>query len=112
MGVKFIQVENAYNYLTSIASLPNYNLHYEVSVNDSGRGIYLRGVEETKKLNTFIVNVQPKFVRHDEPETNLEKVKMEAHLILKASQGWIIVPENVHLNNGGILHFDSDNFAD
>jgi tripeptidyl-peptidase-2 len=105
MGVKFIQVENAYNYVTSIASLPNYTLHYDISVNDSGRGIYIRGLDETQKLNTFIVNVQPKFVRHDDPEMNLEKVGMEAHLVLKATQGWISVPENVHLNNGGMSGF-------
>ena len=100
MNVKFIQVSKAWNYLEKSLSALNFNLSYDLEVGN-GRGVYLRDLDETSRLNSFVVNVQPKFVKMDDPAQNASKLQMEARLCLEPTHAWINTPENVHLNNGG-----------
>jgi tripeptidyl-peptidase-2 len=101
-GVKFVQVENAFKYLEKTHALQNFTLHYDVTVgSNSDRGVYLRDIDETNRLNSLVVNVQPIFPKSEDPEQNAVKLTMEAHLVLESSHSWIKIPDHAHLNNGG-----------
>ncbi|KAL5039454.1 hypothetical protein BDV3_002950 [Batrachochytrium dendrobatidis] len=103
-GIRFVQVQKAWNYLTDTAQgyLPS-TLHYAITIpeRDDARGIYLRDVVETSELQQLAVKVSPVFPRKDEPSQNLSKLSMEVQVLLKCSDRWISAPNFVLLNNSG-----------
>lgn len=100
LSVKFIQVMDAWEYLSKVGNMPNFHLDYSISIDDN-RGIYLRTPEETSRLNSFNVSITPNFVKNDQPTQNEAKLKMEVKLEFKSSHSWIKTPKHLHLNSGG-----------
>lgn len=93
--VGFIQVDSCLQYLREHAAEPAIQPFYKHT------GVYLREFEETRAIQTVVVNVQPYFMNSNNPAINREKLSLELYLTLETSVPWIELPNFVHLNNGG-----------
>ena len=103
LGAGLLQVDNLFENIKANSKIPCFDFFYCISVPELGgdaRGIYVRraGIENNLKKEYFNVDVSVKFPREFD---NQIKVCYENHLSLCASQPWISVPDNLHLNSNG-----------
>ncbi|KAG1356236.1 hypothetical protein G6F62_002135 [Rhizopus arrhizus] len=106
LGVGFIQVDKAYEYLENYKDRKDLDLLFKVTVQKRGvqRGIYLREAEETNGIQYITTKVQPKFMGEFDPENpkyNEAKFNYEARVALIASESWITVPDYLYIHSGG-----------
>ncbi|RUP47401.1 hypothetical protein BC936DRAFT_145776 [Jimgerdemannia flammicorona] len=106
LGVGFIQVDRAWDYLQTYYERPEMDILFQISIldRDNARGVYLRGHDEcncTHHLNAF---VESTFMRDLEPTTgdrNEEKVAFESRITLVSTETWVRAPDFLYLHNGG-----------
>ncbi|KAI9279744.1 hypothetical protein BY458DRAFT_501519 [Sporodiniella umbellata] len=106
LGVGFIQVDKAYEYLESYKDRKDLDLLFKITVQKRGlkRGIYLREIEETSQVQYITTKVQPQFMGESDPENpkyNEDKFNYEARVALIASESWITVPDYLYIHSGG-----------
>ncbi|KAI8818578.1 subtilase family-domain-containing protein [Fimicolochytrium jonesii] len=100
-GVKFFQVEDAWEHLTTTApQSAAFDVHYDISVN-GGRGIYLRDAHQTTEIGVFQTDVKVRFFDEEKEGINLRKGDFEVRLALVPSKKWINAPEHVLMASSG-----------
>ncbi|WFD19469.1 tripeptidyl-peptidase II [Malassezia caprae] len=105
LGVRFLDVEQAWAYLVAHRDDPYADAEMQVRVTRAGkplgacdaRGVYLRGVEETHRTSQYHVTVQPRF-RDGETQ---RAFALEIRAALRASAPWVQVPEFLALGSQG-----------
>jgi tripeptidyl-peptidase-2 len=103
LGAGLLQVDNLFENIKANAKVPFFDFFFQISVpelGDDARGIYVRraGINNKLKKEYFNVDVNVKFPRE---LNNQIKIRYENHLSLCATQPWISIPENLHLNSNG-----------
>ncbi|KAG1467187.1 hypothetical protein G6F56_004548 [Rhizopus delemar] len=106
LGVGFIQVDKAYEYLENYKDRKDLDHLFKITVQKRGlkRGIYLREHDETNQVQYITTKVQPQFMGEFDPENpkyNEAKFNYEARVALIASESWITVPDYLYLHSGG-----------
>jgi len=104
-GVKFLDVEKAWEYIVAHRDDPYADADMQVSVTPAGkplgvvdrRGVYLRGTEETHRTTQFMVTVQPTFRAGETQRAYALDVKAS----LCATQPWVHVPDFLALGSNG-----------
>lgn len=104
-GVKFLDVEKAWEYIVAHRDDPYADADMQVSITPAGkplgvvdrRGVYLRGKEETHRTTQFMVTVQPTFRARETQRAYALDVKAS----LCATQPWVHVPEFLALGSNG-----------
>lgn len=104
-GIKFLDVEKAWDYILAHRDDPYADADMRVRVTRAGkpsnvvdqRGVYLREVEETHRTTQFLVTVQPTF-RSGETQ---RAYKLDLKTSLSATQPWVHVPEFLALGGNG-----------
>ncbi|ORZ14024.1 hypothetical protein BCR42DRAFT_417878 [Absidia repens] len=106
LGVGFIQVDKAWEYLESYKQHKDLDILFEVAVNKRGkqRGVYLRERDETSQLQYLTAQVIPTFMGEVDPENpqfNRAKFDYDARVALISTQSWITCPDFVYIHSGG-----------
>lgn len=104
-GVKFLDVEKAWEYIVAHRDDPYADADMQVSITPAGkplgvvdrRGVYLRGTEETHRTTQFLVTVQPSFRAGETKRAYALDVKAS----LCATQPWVHVPDFLALGSNG-----------
>jgi len=100
LEVGFLDIVAAYELLTNSRQYKDSDANIEVTVRsgaDKGRGVYLREVEETTKMNVIPVDIAVSF--KEEETERMWDFSMELELI--ASQPWVQVPKYVYMGAKG-----------
>ena len=99
-GPGLLQVEAAWNHLTSYHQSSPYHYQYEIDIPalDHARGIYLREHAEANRLLTTKVYVTPQF-KDDEPQQTL--LDFEVPLQLTSTVDWVDVGDSLFLTAAG-----------
>lgn len=90
-NVGLLQVERLYDYLVRHRDTPDQDAEWTIQVTPQGRGepmrgVYMRQLEETSKLQQFAVNVAPKFkVEETDSVANLDM-----DLVLTSTQSTVL----------------------
>ncbi|ORX58714.1 subtilisin-like protein, partial [Hesseltinella vesiculosa] len=106
LGVGFIQVDKAWDYLEAYKERKDVDINFEVFTHRGGkqRGIYLREAEETSQPQYIPTEVAPTFMGEkdtENPKYNRAKFEYDARVALVATQSWISAPDFVYLHSGG-----------
>lgn len=105
LGVPFIRVDAAWNYLVDNREGAEQDAEFRVAITPAGkplgrrdqRGVYLREKAETHKVQQYNVTVRPTF-----KEAETERVfALELRCALTATQPWVKVPEFLLLGGNG-----------
>lgn len=106
LGVRFLNVNKAYDYLEAHADDAYADADFSVRVTPAGkplgketdmRGVYLREAPETARLNQLNVTVQPRFKRAETERA----FALEVRARLEASAPWIETPDFLVLGANG-----------
>ncbi|KAN0063578.1 hypothetical protein ACQY0O_004026 [Thecaphora frezii] len=104
LGVPFIRVDAAWDYLVEHAERSEQDAEFRVVVQAAGktslfnkRGIYLREKRETRQTQQFTVTVQPTF----KPAETERAFNLELRCTLNATQPWVKVPNYLLLGGNG-----------
>lgn len=105
LGVPFIRVDAAWDYLVQNKDRVEQDVEYKITVTRAGkplgrmdkRGIYLREKNETHNVQQTNVTVRPSF---KEGETE-KAFNLELRCALAATQPWVQVPEFLLLGGNG-----------
>jgi len=108
MGVPFIQVDKAWDYIVAHKEKPDQDAEFRISVIPPGktpgragttqRGIYIRERQSAYRMNQYNVTVQPTF----KPTGETEKAyNLQIPVTLAASEPWIQVPTYLFLGGNG-----------
>jgi tripeptidyl-peptidase-2 len=102
-GCGIIQVDKALEYLREHKFDATQDVFYAVTVNNNGRGIYLRQMAHTLARQTFSVEIDPRFEREDRVSEDVQQRKLgfEMEFKLEASQPWVTAPDYFMLMNNG-----------
>ena len=105
-GWGMIQVDKAFEYLQKSKDITSDDIYFEVYVESRAgnpRGIYLRQPEESSTLQTFSVQVNPKFRREDESIAGSQKrqIEFEMQVALKSTVPWVSTADHFMLMNNG-----------
>lgn len=106
LGVGFIQVDKAWEYLENFKARKDLDLLFRVQVQKRGikRGIYLREIDEVSQVQYLTTKVQPYFMGETDPENpkyNQAKFDYDVRVALVATESWITVPDYVYLHSSG-----------
>ncbi|KAI8076819.1 uncharacterized protein BX664DRAFT_362744 [Halteromyces radiatus] len=106
LGVGFIQVDKAWEYLESYKEHKDLDILFETVVNKRGhqRGIYLRELDETSQVQYITTQIHPTFMGEKDPENpqyNRAKFDFDARVALIATQSWITTPDFLYIHSGG-----------
>ncbi|CEP17397.1 hypothetical protein [Parasitella parasitica] len=106
LGVGFIQVDKAWEYLENYKEHKDLDLLFRVTVYNRGnkRGIYLRELDEVSRVQYITAKVQPHFMNEVDPEDpkyNQAKFEYEARVALVATESWITAPDYLYLHSSG-----------
>lgn len=106
LGVGFIQVDKAWEYLENFKERKDLDLLFKVSVQKRGikRGIYLREIDEVSQVQYITTKVQPNFMGETDPENpkyNQAKFDYDVRVALVATESWITAPDYVYLHSSG-----------
>lgn len=106
LGVGFIQVDKAWEYLENFKQDKDLDLLFKVSIQKQGlkRGIYLRELDEVSQIQYINAKVQPHFMGETDPENpkyNQAKFDYDVRVALVATESWISVPDYVYLHSSG-----------
>ena len=106
LGVGFIQVDKAWEYLENFKERKDLDLLYKVTVNKRGlqRGIYLRELDEVSQIQHITTKVEPRFMEEKDlanPKYNQAKFEYDVRVALVATESWITVPDYLYLHSSG-----------
>ncbi|KAI8884711.1 hypothetical protein K501DRAFT_247452 [Backusella circina FSU 941] len=106
LGVGFIQVDKAWEYLESNKEAKYQDLLFRTTVlrNGTMRGIYLRELDETSQIQFCTAKVSPSFMNEEDPEDpkyNQAKFDYDARVALVTTQSWISAPDYLYLHSSG-----------
>ncbi|KAI9271277.1 subtilase family-domain-containing protein [Helicostylum pulchrum] len=106
LGVGFIQVDKAWEYLDTHKARKDLDLLFKVTVQKRGnkRGIYLRELDEVSQIQYITTKVEPKFMCESDPENpkyNQAKFDYDVRVALVASESWISTPDYLYLHSSG-----------
>ena len=111
LGIGFLQVEHAWEYLRKWSQDKDLDIRFDVSVNGRARGVYLRELEETNKYYQAHVSIQATFRKEPTRGTaaptegdtsqNDNKLAYEQRLTLVATAPWVQTPDFLLMNSGG-----------
>ncbi|KAG2195613.1 hypothetical protein INT47_005981 [Mucor saturninus] len=106
LGVGFIQVDKAWEYLENFKDDKDLDLLFKVIVQNQGikRGIYLREIDEVSQVQYLTAKVQPHFMGETDPENpkyNQAKFDYDVRVALVATESWISVADYVYLHSSG-----------
>lgn len=106
LGIGFIQVDKAWDYIVANKDRPDADFEYQIKVtpfnrvqggNNDRRGVYLREKLETQRVNQFNVHVRPT-LKGTEPE---RAYALQLKATLSPSASWISSPDFLHLGGNG-----------
>lgn len=105
LGVPFIRVDAAWDYLVQNKDRVDQDVEYRVAVTRPGkplgrmdkRGIYLREKAETQSVQQYNITVKPTFKQHETEKT----FNLELRCAFAASKPWVKVPEFLLLGGNG-----------
>ncbi|PWY98768.1 hypothetical protein BCV70DRAFT_178492 [Testicularia cyperi] len=105
LGVPFIRVDAAWNYLVNNRDRADQDAEYRVAVTRAGkplgrmdkRGIYLREKNETHSVQQCNITVRPTF----KPQETEKIFNLELRCALASTQSWVQVPEYLLLGGNG-----------
>ncbi|KAL6054111.1 tripeptidyl-peptidase II Tpp2, variant 2 [Balamuthia mandrillaris] len=107
LGQGLIQVLSSYEWLARYPTLLGDSLatsfYYEVDLplRDNSRGLYLRGLEETRGFYEGKIRVQVVWPhKHDWQATNRARLAFDQRLELRYTQHWLSGPSHIQLSNG------------
>ena len=108
LGVPFIQVDKAWDYLAAHKDQPDQDAEFRISVTPAGkavgrsgtdqRGIYIREIQNTQRINQYNVTVKPTFKPTGEGE---KAYNLQIPVTLAASESWIQTPDYLFLGGNG-----------
>ncbi|KAL9932747.1 hypothetical protein V8E36_008446 [Tilletia maclaganii] len=108
LGVPFMQVDKAFEYIRQHRDRPDQDAEFHVAVTQSGktpgragtdkRGIYLREKHETYRLNPYTVTIKPSFNKPHETERALN---LQLKCAINATAPWIQTPQFLLLGGNG-----------
>jgi tripeptidyl-peptidase-2 len=106
LGVGFIQVDKAWEYLENFKERKDLDLLFKVQVQKRGnkRGIYLREIDEVSQIQYITAKVSPNFMGESDPENpkyNQAKFDYDVRVALVATESWITVPDYLYLHSSG-----------
>ncbi|CAO3640999.1 unnamed protein product [Mucor hiemalis] len=106
LGVGFIQVDKAWEYLENFKERSDLDLLYKITVLKRGymRGIYLRELDEVSQVQYITTKVEPRFMGETDPENpkyNQAKFDYDVRVALVATESWITAPDFVYLHSSG-----------
>ncbi|KAI8339132.1 hypothetical protein BC941DRAFT_422188 [Chlamydoabsidia padenii] len=106
LGVGFIQVDKAWEYLESYKEHKDLDILFEVAVNKRGpqRGVYLREFDETNQVQYLTTHIIPTFMGEkdlENPQYNRAKFDYDARVALISTQSWITTPDFLYIHSGG-----------
>jgi len=97
-GHGLLQVAAAYSDLCKWAGADWDGLRFQVQVDGTKRGLYLRQPEQTRAKTDHTVSVSPKF-HEDAP--NDDKIKFEMRIKLMTAASYVTIPDSLVLVHGG-----------
>ena len=102
LGIGMLSVLKAHDYLVEHKAIRDEDADWQIKVTPVGRGeplrgVYLRGVEETSKVQQMAVEVVPRF--NVEDTASVYDVDLE--LAVTTSESWIYAPDFVAVNGTG-----------
>nr|CAB3267194.1 tripeptidyl-peptidase 2 [Phallusia mammillata] len=95
-GHGFVQVNEAYEYLSRHAALPENKISFDLSLPHGKKGIYLRTYEDSVKPHSINVTVEPKYHSSASPE---EKIEFSCHMAICSDQPWVVCPTHLEMMN-------------
>lgn len=107
LGVPFIQVDKAWDYLVEHRDKPDQDAEFRVAVTPAGkvpgkvtdqRGIYIREKNFTQKVNQFSVTIKPTYKSFGEPERAYD---LQLPITLSATEPWVKTPDFLFLGGNG-----------
>lgn len=106
LGVGFIQVDKAWEYLDNYKESKDLDLLFKVTVQKGGnkRGVYLRELDEVSQIQYITTKVQPNFMGESDPESpkyNQAKFDYDVRVALVSTDSWITAPDYVYLHSSG-----------
>ncbi|KAK0532315.1 hypothetical protein OC835_003373 [Tilletia horrida] len=108
LGVPFIQVDKAFEYIREHKDRPDQDVEFHVSVTPSAkapgrpgtdkRGIYLREKHETHRLNAYTLTIKPSYNKPHETERALN---LQLKCAITSTASWVQTPQFVLLGGNG-----------
>lgn len=108
LGIPFIQVDKAWDYIVAHKDLPDQDAEFRVAVTGAGkpvghrsenkRGIYLRDAHQVNRVNQFTVTVKPTFRDFGEGE---QAYNLQLPVSLVPTESWVHAPEFIFLGGNG-----------
>ncbi|KAJ8310382.1 hypothetical protein KUTeg_012247 [Tegillarca granosa] len=97
LGHGIVQVEKAYEFLSSHCDSQENKVEFSISILDGSRGIYLRDLHSLLKPYETNVTVEPKFF--DNKSEQKEKIDFNVQFCLTCDASWVQHPAHLELMN-------------
>ncbi|KAK3095930.1 hypothetical protein FSP39_020998 [Pinctada imbricata] len=96
-GHGMIQVEKAYEFLSTFCHEQEREVTFSVSLGDGKRGIYLREPWQLRKPYETNVTIEPSF--YDDKKKQAEKIAFNMRFCMTCDAAWVKHPEHLELMN-------------
>lgn len=97
MGYGLIQVEKAYEHLSTYTDQVDRDVRFEINVGKDMNGVILRSKAGETKPSLYPVTVEPIFL-DDQHRNNEEKINFSINLNMVCESSWIDSPSHFHLS--------------
>ena len=109
-GSGMVQVDKAWEYLVAHKDDHDEDIHFNVTIDNRTRGVYLRQADEVNIKQTFSARIDPRFRKDDvDLETQQRRVDFEMRFTLQSTEPWVRSPDHFMLmHNGRSFKFEVD----